>query len=103
MSNFRKRLETEVVEGLKNILNKQTNLKRLLLVLIFPVGKEENPYRINQLVEGYHIAEEYLKCTCREEAIDFKSICHCITKTKEEEYSFKKLIDKIEKYIGNSV
>jgi len=93
-SNLRERMKNEVVENLR--LDSH-GFDKFLLVLLFPILQQENPARINQLVEGYYYLEDYLKVVCKIE--DCKVLCQVVAKANQSPFNLEELVGRILKLI----
>jgi len=75
-------------------LVKVNSYENFLLLLLFPICPKENPARINQLIEGYYVYEEFIGDGRKNR----KVICQCFTdeeKSRGEIYSLNNLAKRI--------
>lgn len=75
-------------------LLKENSYENFLLLILFPICPKENPTRINQLIEGYYMYEEFIGDGKKNR----KVLCQCFTddeRSREENYSLNNLAKRI--------
>jgi len=98
-SDLEKRIRNEIIDKVK-----KTN-EKTLVVMIFPEWKGDNLVRINQLIEGYYILEDYINKEIGKNNISL--LCKLIGQKYNSDNKFSinsfvnSLIDKINKMNEN--
>ncbi len=90
-SNFKERIDDEVIPPLKD-----KKIDKLLLLLVFPVLKKDDPFRVHQLTGGYYVYEDYIRNKIQKE-MEVRVLCRCVEEkySKDSKYSFKNLIEDL--------
>lgn len=87
-SNLKQRINDDVIPNLRG-----DDCDNFLLLLLFLVCPNENPDRVNQLIEGYYVYEALIA----EKEKRRQVFCQCFTeeKDKEEKHSLERLANRI--------
>jgi len=90
-SNLKERIDDEVITALK-----RGKINKLFLLLVFPVLRGDNPYRIHQIIGGYYVFEEYIQSKTRKQ-MRIKVLCKCIEGEyhRDSRHSFESLIETL--------
>lgn len=93
-ANLEEHIYDEIVKPLKGGVWKKDNR----LLFLFPQLGEENPDRIQQIIKGFYLLEDYISEKAR---VETKLLCKYVEKAHHEgsQYSFGGLIDDLSEWV----
>ena len=93
-ANIREHICDEIVEPLKGGVWK----KNIKLLFLFPQFGKENPSRIQQIIKGFYVLEDYMS---EKAGVETKLLSKYVEKEHHEDsrYSFSGLIDDLSKWV----
>jgi len=93
-ANLKEHIDDEIVKPLKGGVWKKDNK----LLFLFPQLGEEEPSRIQQIIKGFYILEDYISGKA---GVGTRLLCRYVEKKYHEgsQYSFDGLIDNLSKWV----
>ncbi|MDD5014238.1 MAG: hypothetical protein PHW73_03925 [Atribacterota bacterium] len=96
-SSLKNRVKDEVIENIKkNNKGNGKKYKHFFLLFLFPLCLSDDYFRINQLVEGYYVYEDFVNFHAK---ISCNVLCQCVSEKYDEQYCINRLSERLLKGI----